>query len=188
MPFIATFDANVLYPISLCDLFITTLESGLYRAHWSTEILAEVGRTYQRNFPEKDLSLIQRRIDLMNVAEPAALIDPPRELIDAMTNDPKDRHVLATAVAVGADVLVTFNLDDFPEDSCSPYGVEPQHPDEFVEHLVDLDPTAIWRSLEKMAGRRRNPPATPEDVRSYLAEHDLPGAMRLLAETERGRT
>lgn len=41
----------------------------------------------------------------MNEADPGALIDPPPELIQAMTNDSKDRHVLATAVAVGADVL-----------------------------------------------------------------------------------
>jgi NADPH:quinone reductase-like Zn-dependent oxidoreductase len=33
--------------------------------------------------------------------EPSALVEPPPKLIEAMTNDPKDRHVLATAVAGG---------------------------------------------------------------------------------------
>ncbi len=37
---------------------------------------------------------------------------------------------------------MTFNLGDFPEAACEPYSIEPQHPDEFVEHLVDLDPQA----------------------------------------------
>ncbi|MPZ71593.1 MAG: hypothetical protein GEU71_19065 [Actinobacteria bacterium] len=35
----------------------------------------------------------------------------------------------------------------FPEATCEPYGVEPQHPDEFVEHLVELDPAAISQFL-----------------------------------------
>jgi hypothetical protein len=35
----------------------------------------------------------------------------------AMTNDPKDRHVLATAVAAGSELIVTFNLDDFPAET-----------------------------------------------------------------------
>ncbi len=116
----------------------------------------------------------------MNVAEPGAIINPPGGLTEAMTNDPKDRHVLAMAVAAGAEVLVTFNLSDFPDSACEPYGIEAQHPDEFVEHLVDLDPVAIWQSITKMAGRRKNPPATPEDVRDYLAEKYLPKAMALL--------
>lgn len=30
-----------------------------------------------------------------------------------MTNEPKDRHVLATAVGANAEVMVTFNLRDF---------------------------------------------------------------------------
>lgn len=181
MAFVAVLDANVLYPIALCDLLITTLESGLYRAHWSTSILQEVERAYVRNFPDASPQSIQRRIQFMNEAEPGALVEPPHKLIEAMTNNPKDRHVLATAVAAGAEVLVTFNLDDFPEAACEPYGIEPQHPDEFVEHLVDLDPAAISHSLVKMAGRRRNPPATPEDIRIYLAEKYLPKAMALLA-------
>lgn len=35
-------------------------------------------------------------------------------LIDQMRNHPKDRHVLAAALACHADYLVTFNLKDFP--------------------------------------------------------------------------
>jgi hypothetical protein len=34
-----------------------------------------------------------------------------------MTCDPKDRHVLAAAVRSDAAVLVTFNMDDFPDTS-----------------------------------------------------------------------
>lgn len=35
-------------------------------------------------------------------------------LVDGMTNDPKDRHVLAAAVRANAEVVVTFNIRDFP--------------------------------------------------------------------------
>lgn len=125
MAFVVVFDANVLYPIALCDLMITTLESQLYRAHWSTSILLEVERTYVRNFPDRSPENIRKRIQLMNVAEPGALVEPPPKLIEAMTNDPKDRHVLATAVAAGAEVLVTFNLDDFPEAAFSHTALSP---------------------------------------------------------------
>jgi len=43
--------------------------------------------------------------------------------------DPDDRHVLAAAIAGGADVLVTKNLKDFPADRLAPFGIEAQHPD-----------------------------------------------------------
>jgi predicted nucleic acid-binding protein len=37
-----------------------------------------------------------------------------------MTNDPKDRHVLATAVATNAQAIVTLNLKHFSSDACIP--------------------------------------------------------------------
>lgn len=181
MAFTVVFDANVLFPISLCDLYITAAGKHLYRAHWSAKILEEVESAYLSKVPSADSVKIRRRIDLMNEADPGALIDTPPELIQAMTNDPKDRHVLATAVAAGADVLVTFNLKDFPESACAPYGIEAQHPDDFTEHLVDLDPSAIWECLTEMSARKRNPPVTPEQVRDYLKGKYLPKAMRLLS-------
>lgn len=35
-------------------------------------------------------------------------------LVDSMSNDPKDRHVLAAAVRANAQVIATFNVRDFP--------------------------------------------------------------------------
>ncbi len=53
-----------------------------------------------------------------------ALGDGFDDLIEQMTCDPKDRHVLAVAVHDEADALVTFNTKDFPVESAEPHGVE----------------------------------------------------------------
>jgi predicted nucleic acid-binding protein len=54
--------------------------------------------------------------------------------------DPKDRYVLAAAIVGQADAIVTFNLDDFPEDILRPYAIEAIHPDDFLVCQFDLSP------------------------------------------------
>ncbi len=39
--FVAVLDANVLYPFGVRDALLRFAEAGLYRAHWSAEILNE---------------------------------------------------------------------------------------------------------------------------------------------------
>jgi len=57
--------------------------------------------------------------------------------------DPNDRHVLAAAIRARADVIVTINLRDFPPEVMAPFGIEAQHPDEFILHLLDLAPGVV---------------------------------------------
>jgi hypothetical protein len=52
---------------------------------------------------------------------PVAWIVRYEDLIPAMTNHPKDRHVLAAAVRAGAKVIVTYNIKDYPRSSLTPY-------------------------------------------------------------------
>jgi hypothetical protein len=52
-----------------------------------------------------------------------------------MTNDEKDRHVLAAAFATDSELIVTLDLDGFPPPACEPLGVEATHPDDL---LLDL--------------------------------------------------
>ena len=58
----------------------------------------------------------------------------------------------------GAQVIITNNLKDFPEQARSPYNIETQTPDEFLEHLYDLSPDAMARIVVEQNAARRKPP------------------------------
>ncbi|MFF4799963.1 hypothetical protein ACFY1U_16365 [Streptomyces sp. NPDC001351] len=45
--------------------------------------------------------------------------------------DPDDRHVLTATIRAKAQVVVTFNLKDFPTEALAPWDVEAVHPDAF---------------------------------------------------------
>jgi hypothetical protein len=96
-------------------------------------------------------------IDQVEVHFPEAAVTGYEKLIGHMANDPKDRHVAAVAVKSGAQVIVTMNLADFPLDSLSQWGIEAQHPDEFLIHLYDLYPAVVISKLHDQCvtiGRR----------------------------------
>jgi predicted nucleic acid-binding protein len=179
MAFAVVFDANVLYPISLTDFFLTLAGYGLYRPHWSTEILREVERNLLEKKPRATAEDLGYRFREMNRAYEGALVDPLKELVDAMTNDPKDRHVLACAVAAQASVIVSFNVDDFPSAACDPYDIEVQHPDVFAEHIVSLGPEAARNAIKELSERTSHPHRTSEEIIKRLAE-DLPKAIARL--------
>jgi hypothetical protein len=91
------------------------------------------------------------------------------QLEPAMTNNEKDRHVLAAAVASGAQVVVTLNLRDFPDAACEAFGVEALHPDDFLLNLFDLDPDAVRAAIELQAAELTEPLKTVDEVLDTLA-------------------
>jgi hypothetical protein len=60
-----------------------------------------------------------------------------------MKNHPKDRHVLAAAIACRADYLVTFNLKDFAPVPADAHGVAVIGPSTFLKELAALE-IAPW--------------------------------------------
>ena len=169
MAFGAVLDACVLIPAALRDTLLRASDAALYRAHWSEHILEEVARNLAEGFigPERAASLVRQvREHFPDAAVPLERYEP---LIGVMTNHPKDRHVLAAAVAAGAEVIVTRNLRDFPAEALEPYGVEAQSPDEFLVSLFDLYPSLMVGIIERQAANLKNPPATVERVLDTLA-------------------
>ena len=120
MTFPVVLDACVLVPHPLFDTLLRLADVGLFRPLWSDQILVEVERTLTG---KRGLSAqkARHRVRQMARAFPDAMVEGYEDLIPAMTNDPKDRHVLAAAVRSGASLIVTANLKDFPRTSMHEY-------------------------------------------------------------------
>lgn len=69
-----------------------------------------------------------------------------------MTNDPKDRHVLAVAVRAKAPVIVTFNKRHFPSSDTAIWNVEAVGPGAFLEELYRESPAVVIDRIEQQEG------------------------------------
>lgn len=175
---VVVLDANVLYGVEVTDFFATMATRRLFRPHWSPQILDEVVRNLTLR-PDLDPAAVERRIEYLNRALPAALAEVPLPLIETMPVNEKDRHVLALAVHVGAPTIVTENLRDFPAEQLKPFGVEALGADDFALAQVDLHRDGVLASIAAMAARRRRSPKTPDEIIEALARY-LPKAMAAL--------
>jgi hypothetical protein len=102
---------------------------------------------------------------------PEASVTGYEPLIDGMTNDPKDRHVVAAAVVAGAQVIVTSNLRDFPQQALERFSIEAQSPDEFLTNLLDLAPERVTRLIAEQATDLHAPPMTVNQILDEIAVH-----------------
>jgi len=169
MAFTALLDACVLYPVGVRDTLLNLAEAGLYRLLWSEDILAETERNILEDRPDLEPDDLGRTFDAMRRAFPDALVSGYGPLIAAMTNDPKDRHVLAAAVVGRADVIVTDNVEDFQEWSRAPYDIDVQTADEFCVYAFDLAPERVVAVLDAQARKRRRPPTSMREMLDHLA-------------------
>lgn len=112
---VALLDANVLYPARLRDLLVRLAIAGQYHACWTDQILDECFENLIADRPDLLVDHLLRTRHLLGIAVPDAVVANYDHLIDRLDlPDRDDRHVLAAAIAAGADNLVTANLGDFP--------------------------------------------------------------------------
>jgi len=166
----AVLDACIIIPASIRDTLRRAAAAGLYRVHWSEAILAEV----QRNLHENGMMTEQKVVSLVGVlrkAFPDAIVSGYEPLVDTMLNDPKDRHVMAAAVAAGADVIVTANLKDFPRQALEPFGVIAQSPDDLLTDQFHRSPLTLATIVAQQAADLRAPAMTIEELLASVGKH-----------------
>ncbi|GER89000.1 PIN domain-containing protein [Dictyobacter vulcani] len=163
-------DANVIFPASLRDILLRLAADDLYRLYITDEILEETCRNLiiKGRMTESGTLHLKREIKR---SFPEAFVNGYQLLIPSMSNHVKDRHVLATAVKVQAQVIVTQNLKDFPSNSLSPFDIEAQSPDDFLVHLHYLNSEVVARNLIEQAGDLRKPSKTVPELLDILAQH-----------------
>lgn len=174
MAFTVVYDACVLFPNALRDLLIRLAQTGLFRAKWSAHILDEMVRSLRDKYRDLEPERLDRTRRLMVDAVRDCMVERYEDLIGAITlPDIDDRHVVAAAVRAGAQLIVTFNLKDFPKKALDHYDLEAQHPDDFVRNVVDLDVSRVARVVREQARALKNPPMTSAELLERLLRHGL---------------
>ena len=182
MNFTVVYDACVLYPAPLRDLLLEIANSELVAAKWTDDIHDEWIRNLLINRPELKEKLSHTKA-LMDKAVPDALVKGYHSLIDGLVMpDKDDRHVLAAAIKCNAQIIVTFNLKDFPADLLSGFGIEAMHPDEFIEHQLGLSQGVVISCAKRVRARLKNPVITSDQYLEVLAAQRLPVTADILRE------
>ena len=174
MHFPVVLDTCVLYPIVLTDTLLRVVEQQVFRPYWSPDVMTEL----QRNLgavPQVGEDSARRRVDAMNRAFPDATVTGYEALIDGMECDPKDRHVLAAAVHSECQVVVTYNLKDFPPEAMSKHQLEAVHPDVFLLDQLDLYPEAVYAALRNQSTESARPKLTALQLMASFEKLELKG-------------
>lgn len=163
-------DTCVLLKSYLCDTLLSIAEEGTFRPLWSDHVLEELRRNLIKAGAKQ--AAVEHRLGQMAMYFPDARVTGYEELIGSMTNHPKDRHVLAAAVAGRADALVTENLKDFPPESVAHLGVTVAGQDDFLVGLLEMYPDAVLGALRRQSSRYRR---EPRSVPALLSILESPG-------------
>ena len=171
-------DACVLYPTVLREILTGCAAAGLFQAQWSPRVLEEWARAAARLGPEGE-RIARTEIALLRATHPRAEVQPrDRDLARLHLPDPNDVHVLAAAIAGGADVLCTFNARDFPRHTMAAEGLERLDPDQVLARLEDDGVakvvTGVHATAETMAGE-------PLPLRALLKRARVPKLGKRLA-------
>lgn len=181
-PYPVVLDACVLYPSFLRDLLMRLGLTGLYQPKWSATIEDEWQRNLLANRADLTLEQIQRTAALMNTAVPDAMITGFEPLIDSVDlPDVNDRHVVAAAVRSNAEIIVTFNLKDFPAPSLDSFGIEALHPDDFVMDLFDLNRALVLSAVTTQRNNLRKPPMSVDDYLEALLRQGMAQTVKELS-------
>lgn len=163
---ICLYDANVLYPAQLRDFLMRLALGDVVRAHWTDQIHEEWTRNVEADYPDITWEDLRRVQELMDEALPGASVEGYKHRIEDLSlPDPSDRHVLAAAIHVEADHIVTFNVTDFPTSELGAWDIEATGPDELVSGLFGQMRDAI---VEVASAHRQSLTRRPKSSEEYL--------------------
>jgi len=172
-------DANVLYPIHVCDFILTASSHQLLaRPIVSIEILDEATRNIAADRPDLEPARIERRFTAVRAATDGHDQPINRRFADSSIINPKDRHVMAAALHHGVDYIVTNDthlqaeitawLDHRPRRHKLVAAISPN---QLTARLIDESPDEVVAVVTAMTARMRNPTRTGHEVVAAISNN-----------------
>lgn len=160
-------DACVLANFGVADLLLRLTERPRqFLPAWSEEILAEVFRTQTQRlgWPEELATSFGREL---RTHFPEAMVAGYGHLAERLDVNPKDQHVLAAAIHARAEVVLTFNLRDFPRAVLDPWGIKALRPQDYLLTMYEMDDLQVVSRIGTIAAERKR---DQEDVLIQLGK------------------
>jgi predicted nucleic acid-binding protein len=169
----AVLDACVLYPTILREILQGAAEAGLFQPVFSDRILREWVLATAKLGPAAPV-FAEAEATLLRTAFPRGIVrEHPEIEARLILPDPNDRHVLATAIASGADAIVTFNAQDFPGHVLAAEKVSRRDPDGFLWELQSRHPDVMARIVEAVRAKAEAISGQPVVLKGLLKRAKL---------------
>jgi hypothetical protein len=134
--------------------------SGLFRAHWTSDIHEEWIRSVLEMRPDLSRERLVRTRDLMNEHVLDSLVtDYEKHIPTIVLPDADDRHIVAAAIEAKANLIITFNLKHFPASALEPINLTAVHLDDFVTGLLDIDEPVVLATVRDQRLDLKRPPS-----------------------------
>ena len=174
-------DTCVIYPTVMRQMLLGVAEKGVFTPIWSERIIGEWLRAAEKLGPD-GIAQAQAEAAMLNARWPQARVAWEPSLESRLwLPDPADIHVLAAAVAGGADVIVTLNTKDFPRKILAELGLSRADPDELLYGMWKAQPELIAEVGDAVLNEANRLSGGDWTIRPLLKKARLPRLAKALA-------
>lgn len=176
----AVLDTCVIYPTVMREMLLGAAKAGLYTPLWSARILEEWARASVKLGPAGEAQA-RAEIALTRANWPGAEISPAPGVEQRLwLPDAADVHVLATAVAASADLIVTVNRRDFPRHILAEEGLDRIDPDALLLQFWQDNPGQIAAVAQNVLNEANRLSGDTWELRALLKKARLPRLAKAL--------
>lgn len=177
----AVLDACVLYPTVTREVLLAVARRKLFVPLWSARLLEEWRRVAARR-GVLDAAQAEGEIAVAKAGFPGAEV-PPASGLEARLwlPDAGDIHVLATAISGSADLIVTWNAQDFPRGVLVEEGLARLDPDAFLLELWQDAPEQVEEAARDVQAAASRMDDAPREIRALMKKARLPRLGKALA-------
>ncbi|MCP5038506.1 MAG: PIN domain-containing protein [Rhodobacteraceae bacterium] len=167
-------DACVLYPTVMREMLVGAARAGLYTPLWSPRILEEWARAAAKLGAGGE-EVARGEIAVLRANWPRAEVLPRGgDMARLYLPDENDIHVLASAIAGSADMIITENRADFPRGILLEEGLTRQSADPFLLGLFEKAPDKMIELAEEIRAEAEHLSGQSWPIRKLMKKARLP--------------
>ncbi len=174
-------DTCVIYPTVMRQMILGVARTGVFVPLWSQRIIDEWLGAAEKLGPD-GVAQARSEAALLAAAWPDAQVrHAPALEARLWLPDPADTHVLASAIAGSADLILTLNARDFPRNILAEEGLSRADPDGFLQGIWQRQPDLVASVAAAVLAEANRLSGASWQIRDLMKKARLPRLGKALA-------